>query len=53
MKKEDKHIMIVFFSYKDCDSPLHFKILYKLQNFAIKFFAFRLYQERSGCSQHF
>jgi hypothetical protein len=48
MKKEEKHFKIVFFPYRDCDSPLHIKILYKLQNFAIIFFAFRLCQE-----QHF
>jgi hypothetical protein len=47
MQKEEKNFKIVFFSYRDCDSPLHIKILYKLQNFAIIFFAFRLCQERS------
>jgi len=39
MKKEEKHFKIVFFSYRDRDSPLHIKILYKLLNFAIIFFA--------------
>jgi hypothetical protein len=47
MQKEEKNFKIVFFSYRDCDSPLPIKILYKLQNFAIIFFAFRLCQERS------